>query len=260
MKKLTTIFYVMFLGAIVPMVVRGADEFSFDEFAIVEGDAGDVIADGVEMNYGAAPVSVNAFDIAGVMLGMSFEDVQELFFHTNGLYTPRQKNSIVYTIHPDWKYNLDYECRQNGVVVPAELEKCINTAARNRGLLYASELHLERPNTGETLVVHFTSNVTDNKVWRVEYNNDVNEVEGDAEKFENQRQKKILVFWQSVLDKYGSPNSGSDKWISSTNAYDPMMIAYYGALELSDRGLHASDAAQNVIKSRENFQPKPYAF
>ena len=39
-----------------------------------------------------------------------------------------------------------------------------------------------------------------------------------------------------------------------------MMTAYYGALELVDNGLYASDAALNVRGARENFPSKPYAF
>ena len=92
------------------------------------------------------------------------------------------------------------------------------------------------------------------------YNNDANDLEGADEKFENQRRKKILVFWQNVLDKYGAPNAGTDKWVSTTNAYDPMMTAYYGALDLVDNGRYASDAAKNVQDARNNFQAKPYAF
>ena len=111
----------------------------------------------------------------------------------------------------DWKYNLDYECRQQGIVIPADLEKCINSLAQKRGLLYASELHLMRSSTGETIDVYFTSNMTDNKVWRVVYKNDVNEEEAAADKYSDQRDKKILPSWQSDLDKYGAPNSGSDK-------------------------------------------------
>ena len=163
-------------------------------------------------------------------------------------------------MHKDWKYNLDYECRQQNIYIPSELDQCIKTLARNRGLLYASELHLERSTTGEKITVYFTSNATENTVWRIVYVNDVNDVEGAAEKFENQRQKKILAFWQGVLDKYGAPNSGADQWISSGNAYDPMMTAYYGSLDLVDLGLNASDAAKNVQNARENFRAKPYAF
>lgn len=237
-----------------------ADSFDFDEFAIVDSGDTDITMEDVELNSDADVAPVGSFDIAGIMLGMSFDDVHTLFYKNRGLYTPRAKDSVIYTIHPDWKYNLDYECRRQGTVIPSELEHCIKSLARSRGLLYASQLHLVRENTGETIVVYFTSNATDNLVYRVVYNNDVNQIEGASEKFAKQRENKILVFWQHVLDKYGAPNSGTDHWISSTNSYDPMLIAYYGALDLIDNGRNASDHVKNIQTARENFQAKPYAF
>lgn len=236
------------------------DEMDFSNFAITESGNDDLNMTSVSLNPGAETITVNNFDIAGIMIGMSFDDVETLFFKTKGLYAPREKDSIVYSIQKEWKYNLDYECRQQGIVVPAELEQCINTLAKNRGLLYASELHLVRENTGETIVVYFTSNASDNVVWRVIYNNDVNEIEGAHEKFTDQQEKKILAFWQGVLDKYGVPNSGTDKWISTNNSYDPMMTAYYGSLDLVDMGRYTSDITKNIQSARENFPAKPYAF
>lgn len=236
------------------------DDLSFDSFAIVDDTDSDMTMGHVSLNSGVGVVNVKQFDIAGVMLGMNYDQVNDLFFDGSGLYAPRQKNSVVYTINKEWKYNLDYECRQNNIFVPAELEKCINSLAKNRGLLYVSEVHLERAYTGETIDVYFTSNATDNIVWKVVYNNDVNQMDGDSEKFANQREKKILAFWQGVVDKYGDPNSDEDKWISSENAYDPMMQAFYGQLVLQDKGLDATDSSENIQKARENFQAKPYAF
>lgn len=253
-------FLGIIFGVFISTGVFAADPFNFDEYTITDSDGGDLTSANVSINADATAADVSSFDIAGIMLGMPFDDVQTLFFRGNGLYSPRQKNSIIYTIPTDWKYNLDYECREQGIIIPSQLEQCIKTLARNRGLMYASQLHLERKNTGEKITVYFTSNATDNLVWRVVYENDVNDVPGDDPKFENQRQKKILAFWQSVLDKYGVPNSDTDKWVSSDNAYDPMMTAYYGMLDLVDNGRNSSDAAKNVQGARENFQAKPYAF
>ena len=236
------------------------DDLSFDSFAIVDDTDSDMTMEQVSLNPGAGVVNVKQFDIAGVMLGMNYDQVNDLFFNASGLYAPRTKNSVIYTINKEWKYNLDYECRQNNIFVPDQLEKCINSLAKSRGLLYVSEVHLERAFTGETVDVYFTSNATDNIVWKVVYNNDVNKMEGDSEKFVNQREKKILAFWQGVVDKYGLPNSDEDKWISSENAYDPMMQAFYGQLVLQDKGLDATDSSENIQKARENFQAKPYAF
>lgn len=255
-------FFLMLAGLLTfsTSVCRAEDDLAFDDFAIVEDSGDDIETETVSLNSDANIVNVRQFDIAGIMLGMSYDEVNNLFFTNSGLYAPRKKNSIVYTINKDWKYNLDYECRQNKIYAPEKLEKCIYSLARNRGLLYVSEIHLERPFTGETIDVYFTSNATDNIVWKVVYNNDVNVMDGESEKFANQREKKILAFWQGVLDKYGTPNSGEDKWISSENAYDPMMQAYYGQLVLSDKGINATDSANNIQSARENFQAKPYAF
>ena len=236
------------------------DAFSFDNFAVVEDTEEDMTTDIVSLNSGASVADVKQFDIAGAMLGMSYDAINDLFFNNSNLYAPRKKNSVVYTINKEWKYNLDYECRQNNIFVPSRLEKCIYSLAQNRGLLYVSEIHLERTFTGETIDIYFTSNATDNVVWKIVYNNDVDTMEGDDEKFANIREKKILAFWQGVVDKYGEPNSDEDKWISSENGYDPMMQAFYGQLVLTDRGLNATDSSENIQKARENFQAKPYAF
>jgi len=215
----------------------------------------------VSLNPGAHFVDVMGFDIAGIMLGMDFEDIRTLFFRSRGgLYIPRARNSIIYTMADEWRFNLDYECRLRRVYIPERLERCILTLARSRGLLYPSEVHLVRPQTGETISVHFTSNATDNVVWKVVYNNDVNYMPGDGPRFVNQRQKKIMAFWDNVLEKYGEPNSGNDKWISSDNSFEPMMQAFYGRLELTDFGQAGRDAALNVQQSREHFTPKPYVF
>ena len=239
------------------------DDFDFDDdYSVIEtsDEDTDVNVDGVSLNSGAGSVDVKHFDIAGVMLGMNYEEIYNLFFNNSSLYAPKKKNSIVYTINKEWNYNLDYECRQNNIFIPENLEKCKNSLAKNRGLLYVSEIHLERKLTGETIDIYFTSNATDNLVWKVVYNNDANEVSGNSEKFENIREKKILAFWQDVINKYGEPNSDDDKWITSENAYDPMMQAYAGQLVLTDNGLNATDVSENIQKSREMFQAKPYAF
>ncbi|MDR2770087.1 MAG: hypothetical protein LBB08_01400 [Rickettsiales bacterium] len=259
-----------FAAALVSIAAPRADEDWGDELgddaALPDGEIrnatglalGDV--EQVALDDGADFAAVEDMDIAGVMLSMPFSDVQTLFFKTKTLYEPRRHSSIIYSIASDWRYNLDYECRQNGTSVPGKLERCILSLARARGLLYPSELHLERRSTGETIGVYFTSNATDNVVWKIEYGNDANEVEGAGEKFENQRDKKVLAFWDHVLEKYGAPNSGPDKWISSDNSFDPMMRAYFGKLELTDFGLAGRDAALNVRESKESFQPKNYSF
>ena len=265
MKRIMIGFFVCFL-----CVCVHADEFddildgnnvNLDDYYIETSEVGDMECglNNVSINADALPLNVAGFDIAGIMLGMNFDEVQ-FIASADGLYIERPKNSVVYSMHPDWRYNLDYECREQKIYAPARLEQCINSLARNRGVLYASELHLVRNITGETIDVFFTSNATDNVVWKIVYKNDTNEIEGDAEKFENQRDKKTMLWWQNVVDKYGIPNSGSASWASSDNSFDPMMNAYLGELELVDCGKYVEDNALNVQQSQDNFAVKPYAF
>ena len=176
------LWFIMFV-LVVPVFESAADEFDFNSFGTGEYESFDEYAsetnDDTELgcqisnlaiNSGAAPVAVGNFDISGIMLGMNFDEVQ-MVVRENGLYTNRPQDSVVYSMHPDWKYNLDYECRQQNVVMPERLNQCINSLARNRGVLYASELHLVRDSTGETIDVYFTSNATDNVVWKILYKN-----------------------------------------------------------------------------------------
>lgn len=263
MKKIMILLFLslqMFLAPFLPAVAAG-DDFDFDNFTTADADSDEnMVTEPVSLNSGAEFVDVKQFDIAGAMLGMSYDEINNLFFENSSLYAPRKKDSVIYSINTEWKYNLDYECRQNNIFIPEQVENCIYSLARNRGLLYVSEIHLERTYTGETVDIYFTSNATDNVVWKIVYKNDVDKMEGTGPKFENQREKKIITFWQGVLDKYGTPNSDEDKWISTENSYDPMMKAYYGQLELTDNGINVSDSSINLQTAREKFQAKPYAF
>ena len=88
------------------------DDFDFDDdYSVIEtsDEDTDVNVDGVSLNSGAGSVDVKHFDIAGVMLGMNYEEIYNLFFNNSSLYAPKKKNSIVYTINKEWNYNLDYD-------------------------------------------------------------------------------------------------------------------------------------------------------
>ncbi len=239
-----------------------------DENAVIDVDAektfADVFLDNANETVDLAPgqkfKNVAIFDIQGVALGQRFDDIQTVFFNTKNLYTPVAKDSITYTIPKEWKYNLDYECRQQGLFVPADVSQCIKTSAIKKGILYPAEVRLERASTGEKIYIFLTSNLTDNLVYKVIYHNDVNELSGNGEVFQYQKEKKILNFWKNVLEKFGQPNSGSSEWISSDNPYDPKMSAAYGELILENQGLYYKDLEENAKNSEENFKAKDYAF
>ena len=67
-----------------------ANAFDMEDYAIVDSEESDITTDAVVLNMDADAANVSSFDIAGIMLGMSFDDVQTLFFDNRGLYTPRK--------------------------------------------------------------------------------------------------------------------------------------------------------------------------
>ena len=58
-------------------IAYAQDSFDFNEFAVVAGEGDiDLTAEDVELNSGADVASVGGFDIAGIMLGMTFDDTR----------------------------------------------------------------------------------------------------------------------------------------------------------------------------------------
>ena len=96
MHNLKTIFMFVCLSVMSCFCTcANGDSFDFDEFAIEDSTDVDITMEDVELNSDADIADVSSFDIAGIMLGMSFEDVYSLFFRENGLYAPRKKNAII---------------------------------------------------------------------------------------------------------------------------------------------------------------------
>ena len=120
MQKFVTIFSVIISSFLwlSSESIAATDDFDFSSFTVTETGDADLTTSTVSINTGAQPITVNNFDIAGIMLGMSFDDVENLFLRGKGLYSPREKDSVIYSIQKDWKYNLDYECRQQGIFAP----------------------------------------------------------------------------------------------------------------------------------------------
>ena len=110
MKRIFAFFMILCVAPATAFAVDAngdVDPMDFENFIVTDAGTDDINLSSVALNVGASSAAVSGFDIAGIMLGMSFDDVQTLFFKTRGLYAPRKENSIIYSIAQDWKYNLD---------------------------------------------------------------------------------------------------------------------------------------------------------
>ena len=87
MRKILLLLYliVSVLSVNISFADDGFDDLSFDDFAIVDDVDTDMPMENVSLNSGLGVVNVKQFDIAGVMLGMTYEEVNNLFFNDSNL-------------------------------------------------------------------------------------------------------------------------------------------------------------------------------
>jgi len=200
---------------------------------------------------------VQAFDIAGITLGATHKYVMEDWLTETEYKLMKSETKI-----PDYfEYNYNYECRRAGNKTPMAIETCIKMYAGKNKKEYVHQMNLKRLKTGEEIEIYFTSNETENVVYKIKYKNDVNELEGIGVAYQYQKQEKIRNFWAATLEKYGQPNLGQQVWASDpTDEKKPVLRAYYGQLVLEHLELFESDIAKSQTEAQLKFKTKKYSF
>ena len=194
---------------------------------------------------------VKAFDISGVMLGMDYKKVREVL--------KERKYKLVdieYKIPEYFSFNYDSICRSYEIFIPENLKACIKGLAKKDKMEYIYKVSFKKHDTNEDINVYFTSPITDNKVFKVEYTNDVNKKYGDAKNFQYQRDERRRAFWYFVLSKYGEPNV-------EPNVEEELptgLTAEYGKLTLENKKQQAFDVLEANKEARRQFKYTDYTF
>lgn len=199
---------------------------------------------------------VKYFDIAGVMLDMDYEKVLEK------LKEKKYKlKDLEYNIPEYFQFNYDAICRKNDVLIPVNLEACIIGMAKKDKMQYISKASFEKNDTNENIYVYFTSPITNHKVYKIEYTNDVNKKYGDAKNFQYQREERRRAFWYYVLTKYGEPNLEPNQWLLDINEeLYTGLTAEYGKLTLENKKQEAFDILESSKEARRQFEYTDYTF
>ena len=199
---------------------------------------------------------VKYFDIAGVHLGQNYQDVKE------PLKDRKYKLvNIEYDIPKYFKYNYDALCRKRNIFIPENLKECIKGFARKNKMEYISKVNYKKNDTNEELTIYFTSPITENKIWKIEYKNDLNKKYGDSENFQYQLEERRRAFWYFVLNKYGEPNVEPNKWVLDTkDNYSTTLDAGFGTLSLSNPKQYAFDILESSKQARREFKYTDYSF
>lgn len=199
---------------------------------------------------------VKAFDISGVMLGMDYKKVREVL--------KERKYKLVdieYKIPEYFSFNYDSICRSYEIFIPENLKACIKGLAKKDKMEYIYKVSFKKHDTNEDINVYFTSPITDNKVFKVEYKNDVNKKYGDAKNFQYQRDERRRAFWYFVLSKYGEPNVEPNQWLLDVEEELPTgLTAEYGKLTLENKKQQAFDILEANKEARRQFKYTDYTF
>ena len=186
---------------------------------------------------------VRGFELEGFYLGMSPEEVLALA-HENNYKIVSSKDAIS-------KFRTSYYediCKKSGARAPEKIRECIAKISRLNDTSYLSTLKIARPKTREYIEFNFSSPATNNRVWRIHYenkgDNSLNFTAANTQKKLDRQE----AFFNAVFNKFGYPDDVKNYvWGSENDAY--MKVGMYGSnydafITLTDAELESEDFTQ----------------
>lgn len=172
--------------------------------------------------------NASVFDIAGVMLRMSLQQVERTM-QNRGFRKVNAKFQIPNFI----KWRNEEKCRNEGVVGYERLEVCVINKAKKDGYQYIQLLEYAKFDSKEEIEIYFTSTFTENKVYKIVYKSRIASITGNSPKAIYIRNIKVYDFWKKINQKYGQPdNKTTITWGMGGNK--PYLKAETGFLLLED--------------------------
>lgn len=198
--------------------------------------------------------NASVFDISGVMLRMSLEQVDKTM-QNRGFRKTIQKYQIPNFI----KWRNEEGCRSSGVVGYERVEACVVERAKKEKQQYVQTTKYMKYDTQEELEVTFTSNFTDNKVYKIVYISLAPKVTGNSAKAVYLRNIKIYDFWKKINQKYGTPDNKTDvTWGMGGNK--PYLKAKTGWLLLEDPMFRELDYTRMSREDQRYMNTDLYSF
>lgn len=198
--------------------------------------------------------NASVFDISGVMLRMSKEQVERIM-QNRGFQKVHEKFEIPNFI----RWRNEEKCRNSGVVGYERLANCVAETAKKDGHRYTDTLKFSKFDTKEHISVHFTSNFTRNKVYKITYKSMSQTITGNSPKAIYLRNIKIYDFWKKVNQKYGTPDN-KDEVIWGMGGTKPYLQASSGYLLLEDPMLRELDFTRMSREDQRYMNTDLYNF
>jgi len=199
---------------------------------------------------------IKNFDISGFRIGMPPKVVIKIAKEMRYVVDKISNDTPEYV-----KYDFDIICRKQKIFQLDALEACVNGYAKKKKLNYVKEIKLIKPSTGEKINLLFTSPLTENIVYRIEYKIDLMTLKGDQKKFLYEREENRRAFWYSILEKYGKPNVAPNKWVyDATKPTSTTMTANFEGILMENQGIYEIDKIEGVKRARMLFKPIEFSF
>ena len=144
---------------------------------------------------------VHGFEIAGISLGMTPDEVAEVA-REQGYSVTRVEHGI--PLHRTSFY--EHNCRAIPVRRTRDIQDCIIEQARNDEVYYISSVTLAKPQTAEYIQVLFSSFATDNVSYKIYYENEGDNSLNFTRKNLAKKIRRRDAFWKMVFDTYGYPD------------------------------------------------------
>ena len=145
---------------------------------------------------------VNTFNIADLYLEMSPENVIDTAAE-NGF----ELTNVAYGIPSFMVTEFEKDCRNNGLYQTRLIHECVREKARDEDVYYISQLVLKRADTKEQIIVLFSSALSGNQAFKIDYTGFGDNSLGTSYKDLLKKTNRRDVFWKYVYDKYGKPIS-----------------------------------------------------
>lgn len=198
--------------------------------------------------------NASVFNIAGVMLRMSYQQAEDALQH-RGYRRTSQKLDI-----PNFlRWRGEDKCRRQGVIGYERLENCVIKLAQKEGHHFISEAIFNKYDTQESVHIYLTSTFSGNKIYKIEYQTEAANVTGNSAKARYLRNIKVYDFWKKINQKYGVPDNKEDV-IWGLGGNQPYMKGQTGRLLLEDPTLRELDFNRMMREDQRIINTDVYTF
>lgn len=186
-------------------------------------------------------MDASKLNIANLTLGMTPDDAIDMAADSGFEIT-----NVAYGIPSFMVTDFERACRSSGLYQTRLIHECIRNTARENEVYYISQLVFANQERNEKIVVLFSSTLTGNKAFKIDYTGYGDNSLGTSYKDLLKKTHRRDVFWKYVTEKYGQAKTkDSVFWSDSKGTY---LRAY-----LQGNAMDARIVLENTNQTSEDY-------